>query len=281
MDSGRLCLNCSGVRKFHRSTLYRCWPCCTICITLQTVRSVSRLRRLFTRYAPAVVQLLQWHNQGKLAVEYAYRLLRSHYAEVEAHKAYLGSFMAELRPVDIPVSMDNVQIGSAVQYSEGGSGAVRWFVIEDTDNTSDEFEEVSAKSDIAREVLGKKVGDGFVLAKSAFQDRTGTIVQILSKYTRRFQAIGEQMQLKFGAESVIQTMYVPPPDKLTVADLQPMLDSVKARSEAVAKLKELYKSTLLTVLHRRGGQGGFQEAGRLSRTDDRPPGDGRWMPDGF
>src|SRR5258708_39466942 len=35
------------------------------------------------------------------------------------------------------------------------------------------------------------------------------------------------------------------------------------------------------ILHRPGARGDFQEAGRLSRTEDRLPADDRWMPDGF
>lgn len=205
------------------------------------------------QYAVPVIHLLQWQGQGKLAVDYAYRLLRGHYSELEAHKAYLSSLMPASRPEDIPATMDEVQIGSAVQYSEGGDVAVDWFVIEETDKPNSEFEELAVQSDIARELLGKKVGDSFVLARSPIQDRVGKVVQILSKYTRRFQAIGEQMQLKFGAQSVIQRMRVPPPEKFTAADLQPMLDSVRARSEAISKLREIYRSTIVT-LHMYGDQ---------------------------
>lgn len=198
------------------------------------------------RYVVGVIQLLQWHNQGRLAVDYAYRVLRVHYSELEAHKAYLMSVLAGIRPEDIPATMDKVEIGSAVQYAEGGNAPAGWFVIEDTDKPNSEFEELDAQSEIAQELLDKKVGDSFVLAKSPIQDRIGKIVQILSKYTRRFQAIGEQMQLKFGGHSVIQTIRFPSPDKLTAADFQPVLDSVKAKSENVSKLREIYRTTLVT-----------------------------------
>ena len=140
-----------------------------------------------------------------------------------------------------------------MQYAVAGGTAVGWFVIEDTDEPNTEFEELPAQSEIAQQLLGKKIGDSFVLAKSPIQDRVGKIVQILSKYTRRFQAIGEQMQLKFGGQSVIQTMRVPPPERLTAADLQPILDSVKTRSEAISKLREIYRSTPVT-LHMFGDQ---------------------------
>lgn len=199
------------------------------------------------RYAVAVIHLLQWHGQRRLAVDYAYRVLRTHFSELEAHKAYLASVMPASGLEDIPAEMNEVEIGRAVQYSEVPGAAAGWFVIEDTDNPSGDFEELSARSVIARELLGKKVGDSFVLAKGQVQDRVGKVVQILSKYARRFQFVGEQMQLKFGGESFIQTLHVPPTEKLTAADLQPILDSVKARSEAISRLREIYRSELVTL----------------------------------
>jgi transcription elongation GreA/GreB family factor len=198
-------------------------------------------------YAVPVVHLLQWHDQGKLAVDYAYRLLRCHYSELAAHKAYLASLVPGGRPEDIPAAMDKVEIGSAVQYAEGSDTVVGWLVIEDTDKPNSDFEEIPAQSDIARELLGKKVGDSFILAKGSIQNRAGKIVQVLSKYARRFQVIGDQMQLKFGTQSVIQSMRLPSSERLTAADLQPILDSVKAHSEAVSKLREIYRSTLVTL----------------------------------
>jgi len=198
-------------------------------------------------YAVAAIHALQWQNQEKLAVDYAYRVLRAHNSDLEAHKAYLASVMPGSRPVDMPATMDTVDIGSAVQYSEGDAAFSAWFVIEDTDKPNGEFDELAASSPIAKELLGKKVGDTFVLAKSSIKDRVGTILQVLSKYARRFQAIGEQMQVKFGEQSVIQTMRIPPPDQITAADLQPMLDSVKAHAEAVSQLREIYKSNTVPV----------------------------------
>jgi tetratricopeptide (TPR) repeat protein len=198
-------------------------------------------------YVIPAIHALQWKNQETLAVDYAYRVLRAHNSELEAHKAYLASVMPGSRPVDMPVTMDTVEVGSAVQYSEGDAASSAWFVIEDTDKPSPEFDELAASSPIAKELLGKKVGDTFVLAKSTIKDRVGTILQVISKYARRFQAIGEKMQLKFGEHSVIHTLRIPPPEQITAADLQPMLDSVKAQAEAVAQLREIYKLNTVPV----------------------------------
>jgi len=198
------------------------------------------------RYAVPAVRVLQWQGQSKLAVDYAYRVLRSHTSEVEAHKAYLGSLMTGARLDDIPAAMDEIAVGSAVQYSEGDAPG-GWFVIEDTDKPNSEFEELSASDEIAKELLGKKVGETFVLAKSPIKNRVGKVTQILSKYARRFQAIGDQMEMKFPDQTIIRVMRVPPADKVTVADIQPMLDTIKARSELVAKLREIYRTTAITL----------------------------------
>jgi len=198
------------------------------------------------RYAVAAVRVLQWQNQGTLAVDYAYRVLRAHTSEIEAHKAYLGSLTPGARP-DIPATMDKVEVGSAVEYSENSDAPAGWFVIEDTDNPSKDFEEIPASDDLAKELLGKKVGDTFVLVNSPLKNRVGKITQILSKYTRRFQATGGEMELKFPGQTVIWTLHVPPPEKLTVANIQPMLDTIKARSEVVAKLRDIYRTTAITL----------------------------------
>src|ERR1700683_5612091 len=114
--------------------------------------------------------------------------------------------------------MDQVEVGSAVEYSENSDAPAGWFVIEATDRPSRECEELPASDDRAKELVGKKVGDTFLLVSSPLKHRVGKITQILSKYTRRFQVTGGQMELKFPGQTVIWTLRVPPPEKLTVAD---------------------------------------------------------------
>jgi tetratricopeptide (TPR) repeat protein len=211
-----------------------------------TEQSMPRPEDLPMRYAVASVQALQWQDQATFAVDYAYLVLRAHPEELEAQKAFLASLNPGVRP-DIPATIEEVSVGSAVQYSEVGSTEGEWVVIEDTENPSSAFEEIPSSSDLAKQLLGKRVGDTFILAKSPVKDRTATINQILSKYTRRFQAVGNQMEIKFGDQSVVRTMRIPTPEALTAADLQPILDSVKARSQAVTKMREIYQEQSITI----------------------------------
>jgi tetratricopeptide (TPR) repeat protein len=209
--------------------------------------TLPRPEELPMRHAVAAVRVLQWQGQSALAVDYAYRVLRTHTSEVEANKAYVLSLMSGARPDDIPATMDEVAVGSAVEYSEKSDAPAGWFVIEDTDKPSNEFEEIAASDEIAKELLGKKVGDRFVLAKSSLNTRVGKITQIFSKYARRFQAIGDRMELKFPDQTIIRAMHVPPPERFTVADIQPMLDHIKAQSEAHTQLRDIYKTAAITL----------------------------------
>jgi len=195
------------------------------------------------RYAIAVVNVLQWQGRGRLAVEYSYEVLRSHSSELEAHKAFLASILPGARPADLPpVVMEEVQVGSAVQYTEADVASAEWVVIEETDKPCVEFDELAASSERAREMLGKRVGESFIVAKSTIKDRVGTVLQITSKFARRFQVIGDEMQKQFGDQSVIQMVRIPTAELLSLTDLQPMLDSAKAQSEAVFHNRALYKS---------------------------------------
>lgn len=189
------------------------------------------------RYAVAAVQTLQANGEATLAVDYAYRILRSHFSDLNAHKAYVASLNPAIRP-DIPVEMESVQVGSAVLYAEGAE--TFWVVIEDTHTPNTEFEEIAASSTIGQELLGKRVGETFILARSSIKDRVGTIQRILSKYTRRFQLCMSQMQILFGDASPIQSFQVGSSGSPSQDDVQPILDSLKRRAEAVDSLRRAY-----------------------------------------
>jgi hypothetical protein len=208
-----------------------------------------------TRYAVAAVEALHANHQAMLSVDYAYRVLRSHFSDVNAHSAFVTSLNLAVRPEDIPVEMERVAIGTAVLYSEGPSVPMSWFVIEDTPTPSAHFEEISANSPIAQGLLGKTVGETFILAKSAIKNRVGTIHKILNKYTRRFQACMSGMQILFGDASPVQSVEMGSSGTVTHEDIQPILDSVKQQAAEVSSLRQAY-ANLPISLHAYGARFG-------------------------
>jgi hypothetical protein len=143
-----------------------------------------------------VVHVLRFAGNPDAAVDYAYRYLRLHMKSPEAHRAVVLS-MSIFEPVPtIQPTLETVEVGAAVRYDEVPSGEPDWIIIEDTDDPVGELKEIPKSSRLAQELLGKKVGDQFVLAPG-FMDRKGVIRQIVPKYVRAYNLCGDKWQLNF------------------------------------------------------------------------------------
>lgn len=114
--------------------------------------------------------------------------------------------------------------------------------MESTAQPSAEFEEVTLDSPLATELLGKKVGDTIILAKGHIQDRTATIIQIMPKSVRRFQDSLQQMQIRFGSASAVESVRVDVSAKdINASGLIPFLDSIEKRAAIAAQMQDLYQ----------------------------------------
>src|ERR1039457_2911029 len=193
-------------------------------------------------YAIPVVTLLRFGGHPNAAVDYAYRLVRGHFYDVEAHRALIASLLPGTSSPEIPPLSDVVGPNAAVCYQELPDGHPRWAVLEPTSQPSAECEEVTLDSPLAAELLGKKVGDTIILAKGQIQDRTAIIIQIMPKYVRRFQDSLQQMQIRFGSASGVESVRVDVSAKdLNASGLKPFLDSIEKRAAAVAQIQDLYQ----------------------------------------
>jgi hypothetical protein len=103
---------------------------------------------------------------------------------------------------------------SAVLCQEVGSGELRWFVLENTEKPVRDFEEIALTDQRAINLLGKRVGDTFVLAPATMGDRIAVIKKIQSKYVRRFQDCMTELQVRFGPSAMVQSVFVGTPDAI-------------------------------------------------------------------
>lgn len=127
-----------------------------------------------------------------------------------------------------------------MRVDEDVSGVVRWFVLEETEKPNAEFEEISATSILAQELMGKRVGDAITLAKGHTQSRTGRIQQIMPKYVRRFQDVMAEMQVRFGSQSSVETVHIGSTKEEAAKGLERVLESVKRREAAVKEIRHVY-----------------------------------------
>jgi hypothetical protein len=125
-----------------------------------------------------------------------------------------------------------------VEDEEQSTGDPDWIVIEDTDDPYLELKETSASSRLAKELIGKKVGDTFVLAPGMI-DREGVIRQIVPKYVRSYNDCGDRWPISIS--SAEQLEHGDTPLQLAVV----IIDTSKGMSaiELIAQFREELEET--------------------------------------
>ncbi len=191
-------------------------------------------------YILPAVHILRFSGTGNDGLDYAYRFLRLHFDDIRAHQALILSGMPGNVSVDIPPTLEVVQIGAAVCIEEELSGSIRWVVLEETDRPNAQFEELPMTSPLAAELLNKRVGETVVVAKGHIEDRVATVRQIMPKYVRRFQDCMTEMQIRFGDASSIESVHVGSSESEMKKSLEKILESVKRRATAFSEVMRLY-----------------------------------------
>jgi tetratricopeptide (TPR) repeat protein len=192
-------------------------------------------------YIIPAIHVLRFAKAGNEAVDYAYRFLRLHFDDIRAHHGVMASLIPPDPSVTIPPTQDVVEVNSAVCIFDDFNNVLRWFVLESTDKPNSAFEEIAADGVLAKELLGKRLGESVVLAKGQMENRTGTVRQIMPKYVRRFQDVLGEMAVRFGDKSsVVESVRIGATEEETAKALQKILDSVKRRESAVTEVRRVY-----------------------------------------
>jgi tetratricopeptide (TPR) repeat protein len=152
-----------------------------------TLSDLPAVDELPSGYIRAAVGVLSQGPDKAKAVDYAYRYLRSHFDEQDAHQAMIQSVLATGSLAIPEISLPEVAQNAAVQYQLQPSGELRWVVLEETDRPVRDFEEIPTGDPRTEELLGKKVGDMFVVVKGSIRNTEAVIKQIMPKYLRRYQ----------------------------------------------------------------------------------------------
>jgi tetratricopeptide (TPR) repeat protein len=198
-------------------------------------------------YAIQAIHVLRFVKSPDAALDYAYRYLRLHFGEAQAHRAYLVA-VTPFEPLpSIPPTLDAVEIGAAVRYEELPHGDPKWVVIEATEHPSLEFEEIAADSQLALEMMGKHVNETFLLAAGTI-DRRAVIRQIVPKFVRRYNDVGDQWQILFPGEPMIEAVHLGSTEEQARESIELVLQSLRKRAETEVEMRRQY-CTVSTPLH--------------------------------
>ena len=198
------------------------------------------------------VRVLKAIDQEPLAIQYGYEVLRGNFEDPDAHKAFTVVILEvdEGQPkLDSP---ECVETGVVVSYVEEGDSFTHQIIVEDTPNPDSKFpeRELSPDNEICRAMMGKKVGETFVLARG-IQNRIGEITKIENKYVHRFQDCIGQWQIRF-PELLQDMQFLRIPQNTGQSgelepDISTILEYVDYRYESVLNLQQLYEERSLPL----------------------------------
>lgn len=196
------------------------------------------------------VRVLRESGHEQYAVQYAYQVLRHNMADSNAHSAYIFTLSPFGNTPELE-DPDHVEAGVVVCYVEQEKTTSYSIVVEDQPDDASQFTERELPPDhvICKAMMGKKVGDTFVLA-SGIQDRIGRIKSIKNKYIYRFQDCTDQWQVRFPDTPFLQAVSIPVKSDdsgKSEPDFSVIMKSLDDRYEHVEKIKELYASNSMPL----------------------------------
>jgi tetratricopeptide (TPR) repeat protein len=220
-------------------------------------------------YIRMALKLISIGENADQVIDYAYRFLKLHFEKAEAHSALIFCVLFLRKDIDKDPNLPKVIEGAAVGYRELPDGQLKWTVLEKTNTPDPNFEERSVDDSISQDLLGKSVGDKFVLVPGMV-DRLGEIVQILPKFVRRFQDSMAEMPVRFPSEAPnFQSVRIGGPDELD-RGIATVLASVRERAEQVKSLQAVYLSQPIIPVHlyaKRFGKNAYEGIMHLAETE--------------
>jgi tetratricopeptide (TPR) repeat protein len=191
-----------------------------------------------------VVKLQKMCGDPTYALEYAYVLARLHPGNPDAQRAMLFA-LHPFGPKPIIQEPHLVTRDTSIQYREDGSSPPEWLTIESCENPPRIFPSIAPESQLAKELIGKTVGENFILAENPLKDRHATIVAIQSKHVHLYQSIMNNWQFRFPELPDVYSVRVVSEDGNV--DLTAINQSIEQRNAHVKRALDAYSKLPVPV----------------------------------
>jgi tetratricopeptide (TPR) repeat protein len=220
----------------------------------------------------AVVSALRFLGRHAEALHFAYNLLRRHFADHRAHRAFRDATLFDGEDVPSPAAPGGVAAGMAVGIVEDGTNAIRWYVLEDSAVAAVGVDfELRADSPLARLMIGKQIGERFAFSGAGALARHAVVREVVPKEVFRFRDVCDQWQLRFPDQQEMWMIRTP-----TSPDGEPDVSSIVAlmqeRVQETRRIHGLYveKHLPIHVVGRALNIDDVQAMDQLARADGVP-----------
>jgi tetratricopeptide (TPR) repeat protein/predicted nucleic acid-binding protein len=196
----------------------------------------------------AAIQVMKMGGYPDEALAYAYELLRLHFNDAQAHRAYTFTLLPfEPRP-GVP-EFTEAKEGCAVCYTEDDETQERWMIIEDAPNPDILRLEYPLDHFLSQAMRGKQVGDKVTLSVGSLGNRSGMIKSIISKYVFRYQDSMHNWQIRFPDSEGLESIKVMRTNRegKEEFDPTPLILSMERLAGNLQRLKEQYATTPIPI----------------------------------
>ena len=193
-----------------------------------------------------MVRLLTETGKSSSAANYAYELFRRFPDSHLTHAAVILSFGLGTERELMLENPKSVIPGVGVLYKVDGKLECDWCIIEESSVPKPMLKERGGTDPAVRELLGKAVGDEFVLNKGGIQERKGQITGIIHKLVCRFQDCLSGWEERFPSIPFVWKGEIGK-DEDGNPDFSVILKSIDKRAEQIGVLEDVYRNEHLPI----------------------------------
>lgn len=179
-------------------------------------------------------------------VRYAYALLRNHFSEIDAHRAYLWVVGASDEMTSRFPKPTVVVPGCAVAFKADDEDNEHWRIIEDLDAPKIERNEIGPNDQLAVELAGKEVDQQFALRRDPVQPRSAKVIAILDKHVFRKLDVLRRGEERFGDDAPAR-MYNFGTKSDGSLSLDVITKSLDIQEATTSLLDEMYRNNDISV----------------------------------
>jgi tetratricopeptide (TPR) repeat protein len=203
-------------------------------------------RKLPVEYALQIANLYSARKRFREALELLYEIRRVNFLG-KVHLQYIHTFFFQNKDRQDWLDCNEVVAGAAVGIKDARN-EVQWFIIEDRADIDEGKLELSVGSELAKQFIGKKVGDKVLLKKSMMGDEFGTVAELKSKYVYALHESTRIFETRFPEQAgAFFSINLPEGDEGVKQLLEKLGKQEDARQKAYREAFEFYKRGPVTV----------------------------------
>lgn len=188
--------------------------------------------------------LLSIRSKSQKFLDTLYETRRKFYDDEDAHKEYIKLFFMRTQITDNLLGITTAGDGVAV-YFKTPEGKVEYYVVDDRDDASKALHEIRLDEELAKKLIGKKVGDKISISKSNIVE----IVELKNKYVHALHESMGLHQSLFSNAKDLQSFRVGEPKK--EGELPEGFDAIEEQItkqyEHTLQVQGLYKDKKITI----------------------------------